>query len=289
MASKKRKRAQKMADRGASADKIVSKTGVSEEAAERFVSKAAAESTASASTSTTPEIKGVKQGLKILGAGGISAGDLKTIRKATGVSDEKLIRKLDKVNKKLKEKDKTGISINSGAVNKIIKRGVKRRSKGPLGAATLDFGTGRIGLTIAEMMGTSGSPGVMIKGERVGASDAVEPKLLTGGMQIRPGGREREQGFGKQYELPERFKSKDEVVDNTTGTVTDTVTDIVDDGPGIPEEVKSDTSPYNGFGDFDLASWATGFKRARSSRQRAGRRAQGIGQMKKDLKFKPQF
>jgi hypothetical protein len=53
--------------------------------------------------------------------------------------------------------------------------------------------------------------------------------------------------------------------------------------PEIPEpEEEIDLSASSGAGGLDLASWATGFKRARSSRQRAGRSAQGLASQKKN-------
>ena len=281
-----------MASRGASAAKIERRTGVSNRAATRIAARYAPTptptSSGSTATATTPEIKGVKQGLRIAGAGGISAGELRKFRADAGVSDEKLIKSLDKVNTALKEKGKTGISLNAGALNKILKRGTKQLSKTPFG--TMDFGTGKLGQDIMSRMGDPGSSGYMRQGQLIGARGATEPRFLAGGMQIRPGGRERVMGFGKQYELPERFKPKDEVVDDTTTKVDDTTTSTTTSPePVIPEPEPTDTSLSNGFGGLDLASWASGFKRARSSRQRAGGGARGLAQMKKNLKFKQQF
>jgi len=291
MANRKRERAQNMASRGASAAKIERRTGVSNRAATRIAARYAPTptptSSGSTATATTPEIKGVKQGLRIAGAGGISAGELRKFRADAGVSDEKLIKSLDKVNTALKEKGKTGISLNAGALNKIIKRATNKPQQG-FGFNTFDFGKGRIGQDIMSRMGDPGSSGYMRQGQLMGARDATEPRFLAGGMQIRPGGRERVMGFGKQYELPERFKPKDEVVDDTTTKVDDTTTSTTTSPePVIPEPEPTDTPLSNGFGGLDLASWASGYKRARSSRQRAGRRAQGTGQMK-TLKFKQQ-
>jgi hypothetical protein len=50
--------------------------------------------------------------------------------------------------------------------------------------------------------------------------------------------------------------------------------------PGPEEEV--DRSASSGAGGLDLASWATGFKKARSARQKSGRSAQGLASQKKN-------
>jgi hypothetical protein len=46
------------------------------------------------------------------------------------------------------------------------------------------------------------------------------------------------------------------------------------------EEV--DRSASSGAGGLDLASWATGFRKARSARQKSGRSAQGLASQKKN-------
>jgi hypothetical protein len=50
-----------------------------------------------------------------------------------------------------------------------------------------------------------------------------------------------------------------------------------------PEPVEEvDRSASSGAGGLDLASWATGFKKARSARQKSGRNAQGLASQKKN-------
>jgi hypothetical protein len=46
-------------------------------------------------------------------------------------------------------------------------------------------------------------------------------------------------------------------------------------------EEEQDRSASSGAGGLDLSSWATGYKKARSARQRAGRQAQGLASQKK--------
>jgi hypothetical protein len=104
-------------------------------------------------------------------------------------------------------------------------------------------------------------------------------------MDLNPKGKETVRGVGKQYELPKRFDPKDPKPDPDPEVDPDP---IIEDplpggggGPITPEEEPIDTSLSSGAGGLDLASWATGFKRARSARQKAGKGAQGLTSMKK--------
>lgn len=293
--AKKNQQAKKMAAAGKSAAQIKAKTGVGSASAQRYVAKAApapapapAPQQASPTPSpTTPEIKGVGQGLRIAGGGGLSKGDLKTILGESGKDPGKIIGKLDKINEKLAGKDKTGITLRSGAANMLIKKAGKSTPKSR-GYKPVDFGAGPIGSALMGMMGDSGSPGTWIKGQKQGVREAVEPTFLAKGMDLGPKGKETVRGVGKQYELPKRFDPKDpapkdpiekmigepdiEVDPNTLNT---------EEEPIIPEEEPVDTSLSSGAGGLDLASWATGFKRAKSARQKAGKGAQGLASQKK--------
>jgi hypothetical protein len=60
---------------------------------------------------STPEIKGLGQGIRVAGENGLSKSDFKTIAETTGKSDEKIIGKLDKINTKLEDKGKAGIGL----------------------------------------------------------------------------------------------------------------------------------------------------------------------------------
>jgi hypothetical protein len=53
------------------------------------------------------------------------------------------------------------------------------------------------------------------------------------------------------------------------------------DGPVVPDE-PVDNSASSGAGGLDLSSWATGYKRARSARQKLGSSAQGLASQKKN-------
>jgi hypothetical protein len=115
---------------------------------------------------------------------------------------------------------------------------------------------------------------------------------MIGGTVIRPSGKIADKGTGQQYELPKRFRDEEEVVekdpiekvigepDKPAGpTGSDTPT--LPTEPIEPEE-EVDRSASSGAGGLDLASWATGFRKARSTRQKSGRSAQGLASQKKN-------
>jgi hypothetical protein len=54
------------------------------------------------------------------------------------------------------------------------------------------------------------------------------------------------------------------------------------DVPVVPDDVPVDNSASSGAGGLDLSSWATGYKTARSARQRLGSSAQGLASQKKN-------
>jgi hypothetical protein len=219
--------------------------------------------------------------LRIAGGGyGIGRRELDTLV-GTKTDPGKIIRRLDKINAKLSEKDKTGISLKSGAVNKLIRKASKLN---PFERSQLNFGTGRLGMQIQGMLGDPGFAGAMIQGRRVGAREAVEPTFLAKGMDLGPKGREQVRGVGKQYEVPARLLGTEtpaeEVPAGDTEAGGTTAGETAPVEPIVPEE-PIDTSLSSGAGGLDLASWATGFRRAKSARQRAGRGAQGLASMKK--------
>ena len=295
--AKKNRRAKKMAAAGKSAAQIKAKTGVGSASAKRYVSKAAPKAndqgppgnTASrvnpgistTPSRTTPKIKGVGQGLRISGGGGLSKGELKTISDVSGKDPGKIIGKLDKINEKLAGKDKTGITLRSGAANMLIKKAGKSTPKSR-GYKPVDFGAGPIGSALMGMMGDPGSPGTWIKGQKQGVREAVEPTFLAKGMDLNPKGKETVRGVGKQYKVPKRFRDDTTPLPETTPPPeTTTGGGGGGGGPIIPEEEPIDTSLSSGAGGLDLASWATGFRRARSARQKAGKGAQGLASQKK--------
>jgi hypothetical protein len=73
--------------------------------------KPASNSSSTTPSRSTPEIKGLGQGLRVAGENGISKSDFKTIAETTGKSNEKIIGKLDKINTKLETKGKAGINL----------------------------------------------------------------------------------------------------------------------------------------------------------------------------------
>jgi hypothetical protein len=327
--AKNNKQAKKMASAGKSAAQIKAKTGVGSQTAQRYVAKQAPTPARPSQTSTpndqgpagntapttnpgisvtptrtTPEIKGVGQGIRVAGENGISKSDFKTIAEAKGNNPEKIIGKLDKINTKLEDKGKAGINLKSGAANMLIKKAQKSSDK-YRGYRTPDFGEGAIGSTLQSMLSTPANAGTWIKGQLTGGREAdpgfnpggrADKNRMVGGDVIRPTGKIANKEVGDQYKLPKRFKGEDEVVDNdddnnddnnddnttkiddTTTNTDDDLTETIEDEP--VEEV--DRSASSGAGGLDLASWATGFKKARSARQKSGPNAQGLASQKKN-------
>jgi hypothetical protein len=261
-------------------------------------------------TRTTPKIKGVGQGIRVAGENGLGKNEFNRIAEAKGNNPEKIIGKLDKINTNLIEKGKAGIDLKSGAANMLIKKATKSSNKS-MGYRTPDFGTGAIGSTLQSMISTPARPGTWIKGQLTGGREAdpgfnpggsPNKNRMVGGDVIRPTGNIANKGVGDQYKLPKRFKGEDEVVDNndddtTIKTDDDTTikTDNTTTGGGgdggdggdvttLPPEPPDpvDNSASSGAGGLDLASWATGFKKARSARQKSGRNAQGLASQKKN-------
>jgi hypothetical protein len=217
--AKNNKRAKKMASAGKSAAQIKAKTGVGSQTAQRYVAKqaptparpsrtttpndqgpagnTAARTNPGITTSTsrsTPEIKGVKQGLRIAGENDIGKSDYKTIAKATGKSDEKIIGKLDKLNTKLEGKGKAGIGLKSGTANMLVKKAQKTSDK-YRGFRTPDFGKGAIGSTLQSMISTPANAGTWRQGQLIGGREAdpgfnpggrADKNRMIGGTVLRP-------------------------------------------------------------------------------------------------------
>jgi hypothetical protein len=144
--------------------------------------------------------QGVKLAIRQAGEGGISKEELNNIVKTTGASAQTVIRRLDSVNQSLKSKDKTGINLNSGAANMLIKEagpaygGFYGLTQKPT------FGTGRIGQALEGMRGTRASGGYINPQSGTGSvTPATDRRFMMGGTAIRPGGRETVRGFGQQY------------------------------------------------------------------------------------------
>ena len=292
-----RQKANNMAARGATAKEIRQATGVTGQVARNIVSRAAAPSPATTSASSgaspaagavnttiKPEVKGVGQGLRIAGGGGITREELDTIMDVSKMDSGKVIQRLDAVNAKLKANDKTGINLRSGAANLLINQASKAPPKGRW-APTVDFGKGAIGKALQGMLGSIGSGGYINpqSGQQM-FTPGVAPTRLARGMDLMPSGRQTVRGMGKQYQVPERFMPKTEVTPGDTSTVAgsdgtdgiDNTTPTPVDTPIPEEETKQDININMPGSPLDLASWATGYRAARSSRKRAGRSAQGL-------------
>ena len=106
-----------------------------------------------------------------------------------------------------------------------------------------------------------------------------EPEFLTRGIDLTGRGATGKtvRGVGKEYEglLP---KPEPELEPQPEETGPE---EVFEEPIPEPEEEEIDNSASSGAGGLDLASWATGFKQARSARQKLGRQAQGLSSQKK--------
>jgi hypothetical protein len=341
--AKNNKKAKKMASQGASVKEIRQATGVNRAAAQKFTQRSSSSSslppaangqfpsgnttsrTNPKNTSTsrsTPEIKGLGQGIRLAGADGLSKSNYNTLAETTGKSDDKIIGKLDKINSRLAEKGKAGINLSSGAANMLIKKGQKNRDQyrgfAPVKPA---FGEGAIGSTLQSMLSTPERPGTWLKGHLTGGREALpgfnpgghpDKNRMIGGTVIRGNGEIANKGFGEQYKKSKKLRGDKEfgpydgmeigppdldgpgpLANPNTDTWLENQTgdgdgdEITTGGDGdlagtTGPEGGEDNSASSGAGGLDLASWATGFKKARSARQKSGRDAQGISSQKKN-------
>jgi hypothetical protein len=330
--AKKNQQAKKMATAGKSAAQIKAKTGVGSQTAQKYVAKQApapapapkpapkpASNSSSNSSRSTPEIKGLAQGLRVAGKGGLSKSEFNTIAETTGKSNEEIVGKLDKINTKLETKDKAGIGLSSGTANMLINK-AQNSSPKTLGYKPISFGEGAIGSTLQSMIPTPANAGTWYKGALINSREgdpgfnpggSPDENRMIGGTVLRPNGGIAVKGAGEQYELPKRFKAPKEegpydgmeigppdlkgpgpLANPNTDTWLGYKDPDDDDGndptlPTGPEikpepEEKVDRSASSGAGGLDLASWATGFRKARSARQKSGRNAQGLASQKKN-------
>jgi hypothetical protein len=174
---------------------------------------------------STPEIKGLGQGIRLAGEKGLSRSDYKTIAETTGKSDDKIVGQLDKINAKLEERGKAGITLKSGTANMLVRNAQKTRNNyRGFGPNTSVFGEGAIGSTLQSMIPR---PGTWINGQLREGDPGFNPggspnkNRMIGGTVIRPNGTIANKGVGKQYELPNRFKGEEEekVIEEEKGPI----------------------------------------------------------------------
>lgn len=206
-----RQRANNMAARGATAKEIRQATGVTAQAARNIVSRAATpapsapapspvaaakQATAAAAAPKTSvqqvsKQNSLTQNLRAAQSGGVTRQEFADIYAFNGKDDGKVIRRMDAMNKNGRD-----LRLNSGTANMLIKRANKQPSAG-MGLTINPYGTGNIGRALAGMIGDPGTPGAMIKGQRVGGREATPGTgMMIGGTQIRKGGRVAVRGFG---------------------------------------------------------------------------------------------
>ena len=257
--------------------------GASPAAVQAFVASNPNSRTAQAAMSTPAKSQAptVMQGLKIAGTGGITKQELNTIAEASGKSGAQVIKRLDDINLNLREKDQVGINLNSGAANMLIREASKAAPgyDNFLGLGQSAFGPGKIGSTLQGMVGSRSTGGYInpVSGQQ-SMTPAVQRSLLPRGLDLMPSGRETVRGIGKQFGIPttnETIPIKGPDVDNDIKpTDPDLLPDLL---PEKEKEEKVDQMMPGAGSSADLANWATGFKTARSSRNRGPRNARTLG------------
>jgi hypothetical protein len=268
---------------------------------------------------STPEIKGLGQGIRLAGANGLSKSNYNTLAETTGKSDDKIIGKLDKINSRLAEKGKAGINLSSGAANMLIKKAQKSPPKYRGFGLNIpsSFGGGAIGGTLQSMLPRPGTADIWRQGQLTRGRDDEpgfnpgghpDKNRMIGGTVIRANGEIANKGFGEQYKKPKKLRGDKEFgpydgmeikdpdlkgagplanpntdtwLENQTGDGEETTTTTTDEETTAPVE-EADRSASSGAYGLDLASWATGFRKARSARQKSGRDAQGLASQKKN-------
>ena len=235
----------------------------------------------------------IRKNLKIAGEGGITSKELAKISKVSGKPEATVVRQLDKVNRSLKDKGSARIALNAGAANRLIRQDYKQSPTGYdaflkiLGGGKSAYGTGRIGKTLESMMGERSTPSGVIKGQPFGGSAGKEPSYMTLGTQIRGGGMTAVNNFGQnQY----KFTPGGTNTGGGGGGATDmgtaatsqitpmdaTPMDIAPLDTGMtPQEMMDININMPGVG-AELSNWATGYRKSRSARRRAGSKAQGL-------------
>jgi hypothetical protein len=121
---------------------------------------------------STPEIKGVGQGIRLAGANGISKSNFNTLAETTGKSDDKIVGKLDKINTKLAEKGKAGINLSSGTANMLVRNAQKSPDKYPWATEPLTLVKVLLALLYKVCSQLQQRPGTWIKGQLIGGREA---------------------------------------------------------------------------------------------------------------------
>ena len=230
----------------------------------------------------------ISQAIRQAGTGGITKQEINQITKSTGKSSGDVVQRLDQINQNIRKNDGIGINLNSGAANMLI-RGASKAAptfSSMFGSPSV-FGTGKIGQTLQSMSGRRTFDDYLgaISGKQTRTA-AGGPTFLARGMDLMPSGRQTVRGIGPQYTGPEKVTIKNLIggvgdpLGSDRGTSTTQVpTTIPKEEPMTPEDMAAASTD----GRFDSAAfgnWATGYKSARSGRNRAGRSAQGLGSMR---------
>jgi hypothetical protein len=319
-----RQRANNMADRGATAKEIRQATGVTAQAARNIVSRAAASAPAPASsgpynatnmpiTSAAPTAgplasgyvplpsspaaapaapktsvqqvskqNSLTQNLRAAQSGGVTRQEFADIYAFNGKDDGKVIRRMDAMNKNGRD-----LRLNSGTANMLIKRANKQPSAG-MGLTINPYGTGNIGRALAGMIGDPGTPGAMIKGQRVGGREATPGTgMMIGGTQIRKGGRVAVRGFGAgntQNPNPDANPNPDSNPNPDPATEADPILPPELPPEELPEEPK-EPGPGMMAGGGLGALGANKLNRAKSRLRQLGIYGRGTGLLGRGLQY----
>ena len=160
-------------------------------------------------------VSGAKQALNQAKSGGITKTELDQIARKTGTSTDTLVKRIDEMNKAGQD-----VRLNSAAANMLIKQA--QQATPSIFGQQPDFGTGNIGRALQGMIGSPGSPGYMVKGQRVGAQEAVPAQLMIGGTQIRPGGRTAVRPMGAAPAMGDATADTTAAATQAPATTTDT-------------------------------------------------------------------
>ena len=320
MASRsQRRQARRMAEKGKTPEQIQRRTSVGSATANRYVERRGPSSSGGGGSSNRSSGGGgggsssrssggggggsnrssrisnnnsLSRNLKIAGRNNnVSKSELSKIAKKNDVSVDKVIQRLDTLNSK---NDDLKIGLGSAAVNAY--------TKGELGnarelfwnqAGNYSFGTqgsskikkqGKIASTLNDYLGFT-SPMVQGQGGQFnnGVTAGRLPAITAGNQINAKGGITTKPTFygAPPKPVPAPAPTPEPTPEPTTPPETTPGGGGGGGGPITPEEEPIDTSLSSGAGGLDLASWATGFRRARSARQKAGKGAQGLASQKK--------
>lgn len=232
----------------------------------------------------------IRQQLKVAGVNdNINKRELSKIAESSGKSSAQVIKQLDKLNAS------KGLTIGLGdaAVRSITKGAAPSISDSGLGA----YGTGKIGTAVANYWKATNAP-TQSNDPQSGStnlygSQTVTPALkqmMAGLAPLQAGGRMQINsagGYTPKFSSPNYLAKAfgaNTATAQATGEATTTGAGGTDTGTASADGSTVDTTVDSQVAlpgiSTALANWAQGFRRKSSSRQQAGRKAQGLASTK---------